>query len=175
MSNVIDTDNLILVGDLKKGRPTLGNQMRVSVYRLLVFSMKAVMKDDLGKEKADYLFYKAGLLAGKTIFRGILKDERKDFNLIDEIKDLLLRCQIGLFEVKHYDEASRTFTFVVNEDLDCSGLPIDGEAKCSFDEGLISGILADYFGEEFVTTEIGCWATGEKSCIFRSSPAAAKK
>lgn len=170
MSERIDLDKLDFVGDLKKGRPTLGNLMRVSVYRLLVYSMKAVMTEELGKGKTDKLFYTAGQLAGTTIFRGILKEEKKDFNLFDEIKDLLEKCKIGLFEVKQYDEHTKTFLFVVNEDLDCSGLPIDGETKCAFDEGLISGILSSYFNTEFETKEIGCWATGEKSCIFRSSP-----
>ena len=172
MSEKIDLDKLNFVGDLRKGRPTLGNMMRVSVYRLLVYSMKAVMTEDLGKEKTDELFYTAGKLAGRTIFGGILKDERKDFDLLEEIKDLLLRTRIGLFEVKQYDESTKTFLFVVNEDLDCSGMPIDGETKCAFDEGLISGILSDYYGIEFETKEIGCWATGEKSCIFRSAPVA---
>ncbi|MFC1614867.1 V4R domain-containing protein [Gemmatimonadota bacterium] len=47
---------------------------------------------------------------------------------------------------------------------------MDGETKCAFDEGLISGILTDYFKLEFETKEVGCWATGEKRCIFRSAP-----
>lgn len=144
-----DMDRMDFVGDLKKGRPTLGNLMRVSVYRLLVYSMKAVLTKEMGKQKADELFYSAGKLAGQTIFRGILKDESKGFDLLEEIKDLLLKCKIGIFEVKQYDEATKTFMFVVNEDLDCSGLPVDGETKCAFDEGLISGILSDYFGGDF--------------------------
>jgi uncharacterized protein len=170
MSYHANFDKLDFVGDLKKGRPTLGNLMRVSVYRLLVYSMKAVMAEDLGKQKTNELFYSAGMLAGQIIFRGILKDERKDFNLFEEIKDLLFKCGIGIFEVKQYDEQTKTFLFVVKEDVDCSGMPIDGETKCAFDEGLISGILTDYFKLEFETKEVGCWATGEKSCIFRSAP-----
>ena len=172
MSNHVDTDRLDFVGDLKKGRPTLGNLMRVSVYRLLLYSMKAVMIEELGKQKTDELFYAAGKNAGQIIFRGILKDESKDFDLIETIRDMLFKCRIGIFEVKQYDEATKTFTFVVKEDLDCSGMPIDGETKCSFDEGLLSGILSDYFKVEYETKEIGCWATGEKSCIFRSAPVA---
>ena len=102
MSERIEMDSLDFVGDLKKGRPTLGNLMRVSVYRLLVYSMKAVLTKELGKERADKLFYSAGMLAGQTIFRGILKEEKKDFNLFDEIKDLMEKCKIGLFEVKQF-------------------------------------------------------------------------
>jgi uncharacterized protein len=170
MSAHADVDRLDFVGDLKKGRPTLGNLMRVSVYRLLLYSMKAVMTEELGKEKTDELFYAAGKSAGQIIFRGILKDDSKEFDLIETIRDMLLKCRIGIFEVKQHDEDTNTFLFVVKEDLDCSGLPIDGETKCTFDEGLISGILSDYFQVEFETREIGCWATGEKSCIFRSAP-----
>ena len=171
MNGQTGLDKLDFVGDLKKGRPTLGNMMRVSVYRLLLYSMKAVMTQELGKQKTNELFYNAGKLAGELIFRGILKEGLTGPALFAEIKDMMLQCKIGIFDVKQCDEQTKTFLFVVNEDLDCSGLPIDGETKCSFDEGLISGIMASFYGVEFETKEIGCWATGEKSCIFRCRPA----
>ena len=58
------------------------------------------------------------------------------------------------------------FTLVVEEDLDCSGLPILDEEICTFDEGFISAIFSSYMGKEFVAKEVDCWCTGDRVCRF---------
>ena len=54
-----------LLGDIKVGRPNLGNTTRVEVYRLLQFAFRDVIEQHVGTEDTDRIFYEAGALAGK--------------------------------------------------------------------------------------------------------------
>ena len=59
------------LGDIRKGRENLGEEMSVLVYRLLEFTMLDVLVKELGEEKAHELFRKAGFLAGRELAVGI--------------------------------------------------------------------------------------------------------
>ena len=58
------------------------------------------------------------------------------------------------------------FTLTVEEDLDCSGLPLTDEVVCQYDEGFIAGIMETYTGQPFHVKEIDCWASGDRVCRF---------
>jgi predicted hydrocarbon binding protein len=44
------------------------------------------------------------------------------------------------------------------------------EAICTFDEGLIAGILERQLGVPFHVKEIDCWGTGDRVCRFKARP-----
>ena len=54
------------LGNIKKGREHLGEEMPVLVYRLLEYSMNDVLFKNFGIEKTDEIFRQAGYLAGKV-------------------------------------------------------------------------------------------------------------
>jgi predicted hydrocarbon binding protein len=54
----------------------------------------------------------------------------------------------------------------VSEDLDCSGLPLQENTVCVYDEGFLAGILYDFTGKHFDVKEVDCWATGDRTCRF---------
>jgi predicted hydrocarbon binding protein len=54
----------------------------------------------------------------------------------------------------------------VDEDLDCSGLPELSYEICTYDEGLIAGVLESFAGVPFNVKEIDCWCTGDRTCRF---------
>jgi hypothetical protein len=164
----INLDSLRLLGDLQIGRPNLGNIMSVSVYRLTIYSIKSVLEIKCGKEIANEIIYDAGRLAGKTIYDNLMKNITSTQTLVDVLKNIFLKAKIGMLSVEKADDKKGIFVFNLSEDLDCSGLPEDGETKCSFDEGLISGVLMGHFKKEFQTKEIRCWGNGEKYCSFKS-------
>lgn len=83
---------------------------------------------------------------------------------------MLMKFKMSKFSVQKLDRKNKQFAFGIKEDLDCSGLPPDGETKCDFDEGMISGLLSGFYGGEFFTRETGCWGTGDRSCFFKSVP-----
>jgi len=60
------------------------------------------------------------------------------------------------------------FILTVDEDLDCSGLPLMDEVVCTYDEGFIAGIFESYTGKRFEVKEIDCWCTGERTCRFEA-------
>ncbi|MFC1614168.1 V4R domain-containing protein [Gemmatimonadota bacterium] len=86
------------------------------------------------------------------------------------MRNFFLRLGIAKFKLQKKDENGH-FIFSLKEDLDCSGLPTDGETKCDFDAGMITGLLSSYYKRDFFTKETGCWGTGNKSCVFKSIPA----
>ena len=170
MASELDLDKLKFLGDLQAGRPTLGTSMSVPFYRLNFYSLKAVLEAKYGKKEADEVIYATGKLAGKTLFQNLLKDMTELAKFINKISEIFLKNKIGRFAVKDMDLKNKIFSFYITEDIDCSGLPTNGETRCIFDAGLISGLLSAYYKTGFATKEIGCWGTGEKFCLFKSTP-----
>ncbi|MCE5270011.1 hypothetical protein LLH00_01850 [bacterium] len=168
MATNLDVRKIDGVGDLAKGRPTLGDMMSIAIYRMVIDSIKTAMIKECGVEKTAEIIYRAGEHAGKGMYAGFLRNVKSEEELFEKIRDLFLVFKIGYFEVVSKDDESREFMFDISEDLDCSGLPEDGSTKCIFDEGLISGILFSFYGRHYITHEISCWGTGEESCVFKS-------
>jgi predicted hydrocarbon binding protein len=63
-----------------------------------------------------------------------------------------------------------TFVITVEEDLDCSGLPVSGEVVCNYDEGFLAGIAEAYNQKTFLVREVDCWASGDRVCRFEGKP-----
>jgi predicted hydrocarbon binding protein len=155
------------LGDIEEGRPNLGNLMNVAVYRLMQYTLRDVLNRHLSVEKATELFREAGKLSG-TEFCVNLLDRSLPFNgFIAELQEKLLSLKIGVLRVEKTDFEKMEFVLTVDEDLDCSGLPLADETVCEYDEGFIAGVLEAYTGREFDVREIDCWASGERTCRFR--------
>ncbi len=155
-----------MIGDIEDGRPTLGNNMSVAVYRLMQFTVRDVLIRDYGLQVADRVFYLAGKKSGQEFFRANLA-ECKSFNeLMAKIEELFLMLKIGIFRVESANMERNEFVFTVAEDLDCSGLPNNNETICTYDEGLLAGILLGFTGKEFTVREIDCWCSGDRICRF---------
>lgn len=158
------------LGNLEEGRPHLGGETSVVVYRLMQFTFKDVFSKELGKEKTCELFVKAGLLAGREFCRNVLNPALPFDEFIAYLKAKLIVLKIGVLQVEQADMEELHFMLTVSEDLDCSGLPVFGEAVCDYDEGFIAGILKEYTGKDFTAREIDCWATGDRTCRFDVKP-----
>lgn len=154
------------LGDVHLGRPNLGNVTSVYAYRLMQYTMRSVLVDTFGAEKAATLFYDAGKLAGKAFCDNLL-DKTLPFNeFVAQLQSKLLELKVGSLRVEKSDVEKMAFVFVVFEDLDCSGLPITDETVCDYDEGFLSGLLESYTGKGFLVKEIDCWSKGDRVCRF---------
>jgi len=161
-----------MIGNIPEGRPNLGSTMDVAVYRLMQFTLRDVIIQEFDTETADRIFYKAGKLAGKELFKNLIT-QKTDFGaFIKELQDILATSKIGILRVEKSDFAKMEFTLTVAEDLDCSGLPVCDENICTYDEGFISGLLLEFSGKEFDVKEVDCWCSGERVCRFEVKPAA---
>ncbi len=78
------------------------------------------------------------------------------------LRDVLIKE----FNVDKADIEKMEFILTVEEDLDCSGLPVSQETICEYDEGFFAGILAAYTGKEFYVKETDCWTSGGTVCRY---------
>ncbi len=155
-----------LLGDLSLGRPNLGPSMRVEVYRLMQFTLRAVLEEAMGTEATDDLFRKAGRLAGEQFFRHVIRDAPDLPGFIKVLQETLPAQGIGVLRVEEEKLAAGRMVLTVSEDLDCSGLPEQGDQVCIYDEGFLEGLLEAFTGQRFQVREIDCWCTGDRTCRF---------
>ena len=157
------------LGDIETGRPHLGQQVPVIVYRLLQYTMRDVLITEFDAAQCRELFIKAGELAGEQFARNALELDQSLGDFVAQLQRVLKDLKIGLLRVEKSDPESLEFVFTVAEDLDCSGLPASGETICHYDEGFIAGLLKTYTGKPFRAVEVDCWASGERVCRFEAN------
>lgn len=156
------------IGDIDFGRPSLGENTSVAVYRLMQYSIKNVLNAKFGAQEANKIIFEAGKTAGYAVFENILSEyenlELDQFMI--QLEKLLIALKIGILKIEQANMHNFTFTLVVEEDVDCSGLPNIGETICNFDEGVISAIFSAYFKKDFAAKETDCWCNGDRVCRF---------
>jgi hypothetical protein len=161
-----------MIGNIAEGRPNLGATMDVTVYRLMQFTLRDVIIQEFDTATADRLYFKAGELAGRELYKNAIT-QKTDFGaFIKELQELLSALKIGILRIEKSDMEKLEFTLTVAEDLDCSGLPICDEEICTYDEGFIGGLLESFTGKKFDVKEIDCWCSGDRVCRFDVKPAA---
>jgi predicted hydrocarbon binding protein len=158
------------LGDIKVGRPNLGDQVPVAVYRILEYSMFDVLVHKLGLEQAQELFREAGHKAGLEFARHALNLQADVDSFLAELAEKMLLLKMGVVRVEKLNRDQETFVITVEEDLDCSGLPVSGEVVCNYDEGFLAGIAEAYNQKTFLVREIDCWASGDRVCRFEGKP-----
>lgn len=155
-----------LIGDIANGRPNLGNQTRLEVYRLMQFTFRDVIEQSVGAEKTDQIFYAAGELAGKAFYANILTPTKDLNEFVAQLQGVLRDLGIGILRVEKADMEKGELLLTVSEDLDCSGLPERDFTICTYDEGFIAALLECFSGVKFKVKEIDCWCTGDRTCRF---------
>jgi uncharacterized protein len=159
-----------MLGDLKEGRPNLGPMTHVTVYRLMQFTLRDILIREFGVEKADKAFFDAGKKAGQEYYRNVLT-AKKDLNeFLADIQRTMKELNIGIFRVESADLELGSFVVTVEEDLDCSGIPVCSEQICTYDEGFIAGLLLAYSGKDYHVKEVDCWGSGARVCRFTVIP-----
>lgn len=155
-----------LIGDIKAGRPNLGQNTRLEVYRLMQFTLRHAIEEEFGTKAAERVFYNAGKMAGAQFFKMIIKDAPDLTTFVKKCQAALQELGVGILRFEKSDAATLSFIMTVSEDLDCSGLPDIGYAVCTYDEGFIAGLLEAFTGKPFKVVEVDCWCTGDRTCRF---------
>jgi predicted hydrocarbon binding protein len=155
-----------ILGDIRQGRPSLGPTTRLEVYRLMQYTFRDVLEEEFGTGKADEIFYKAGLLAGKEFYKNAMGTPADLNEFVKTLQHLLIEMSIGILRIEKADPEKGSFIMTVSEDLDCSGLPETGFGVCTYDEGFIAGLMESFTGMPFEVKEIDCWCTGDRTCRF---------
>jgi predicted hydrocarbon binding protein len=169
-----DMDNNLFswtdLGDIVGGRPNLGLFTRVEVYRLMQHTMRAVLSDEFGDAETRRLLARAGTISGEEFCKVKLDTTLPMNAFIARLHDVLKDMSIGVLRVEEVDLEKTSLVVTVSEDLDCSGLPVNGFTVCDYDEGFLAGIFKVYTGKEFEVKEIDCWSTGDRTCRFVIHP-----
>ena len=160
-----------MIGNIGEGRPNLGSTMDVAVYRLMQFTLRDIIIQELDVETAERIYYKAGELAGRELFKAMITNKTDFGAFVKEVQDLLAKLKIGILRVEDADFDKMEFVLTVAEDLDCSGLPVCEETICTYDEGFIGGLLLEFSGKKFDVKEVDCWCSGDRVCRFDVKPA----
>ena len=159
-----------MLGNVAEGRPNLGASMDVAVYRLMQFTLRDVLIQKFDAATAERIYYEAGELAGRELYKNLIK-QKSDFGaFMKELQELLTTLKIGILRVEKSNLERMEFTLTVAEDLDCSGLPVCNETVCTYDEGFISGLLSAFSGKQFDVKEVDCWCSGDRVCRFEVKP-----
>lgn len=157
------------LGVLEEGRGSLGPEMPVAVYRLMQYTIMDELNELFSKDEAEVILRNAGYRAGEALAENLL-DLNLDFDdFTEQLRKTLKHLKVGILMIEKMDLDSMKFTLTVDEDLDCSGLPVYGETVCFYDEGFIAAIFTLYTGKPMTATEIDCWATGARTCRFQVS------
>ena len=155
-----------LLGNIEEGRPNLGNQTRLEVYRLMQFCFRDVMEQKLGTEETDRIFYDSGYLAGSQFYTNVIGQPADMDDFVKKLQAALKDLGIGILRVEEADLPAGRLVLTVSEDLDCSGLPELNYEICTYDEGFIAALLESFSGTRFSVKEIDCWCTGDRTCRF---------
>lgn len=155
-----------LLGDLQRGRPILGPQMRVEVYRLMQFSLRDVLERHYGDGVTDALFYEAGYQSGRHYYEQMIGPVSNFQEFVKRAGQSLRDLGIGILAVEEAAPAGERFVVTLSEDLDCSGLPLLDDRICTYDEGFIAALLESFSNNSYVVREVDCWASGARTCRF---------
>ncbi len=159
-----------MIGDVKLGRPNLGELVPVDVYRLMQFTLRDELICKFGVQCADEVFFNAGKKAGIEFVKNIVRKRDSLNEFIESMQATLRDLKIGILRVEKVNMDSLELTLTVAEDLDCSGMPMIDEEICVYDEGFIAGMLLEQTGIHFSVNEIDCWCSGDRVCRFDIKP-----
>lgn len=154
------------IGDITKGRPTLGAETSVAAYRMFQYSLRNVLEKSYGKDAIKHILTEAGRLSGIEFCKHLLDIHLPSDDFFNLLKEKMRDLGMGILQVVHADFENMIFILTISEDLDCSGTVVTGEAVCNYDEGFITGILQMYTGKQFMVRETDCWSTGSWTCRF---------
>lgn len=150
------------------GRENLGEEIPVSVHRLLEYSLREELTEQFGKEKQVHVFRNAGFRAGQYFANEYLDLSLPLSEFSSHLQIQLEEFKIGVLRFEKIEEDTGVIILTVAEDAGCSGLPIMGETVCNYEEGFLAGILTAYTGKPYTAIETDCWATGDRVCRFKA-------
>lgn len=155
------------LGDVVSGRPNLGLYASVQIYRLLQYSMRVAMEDEWDEETAQRLLKKSGKIAGIAFAQEFIDKKLPLNRFLAQLQLKFEELGIGILKIEKSNKNASQLIVTISEDLDCSGLPVNGITVCDFDEGFMEGIFEYYTDKTFSVVEIDCWSTGDRTCRFK--------
>ena len=137
----------------KVDRPNLGETIDVRLFRALsLFSLRDVVGEDASKTLA--------YVGGKALGR------RTRFKEFEEFIQWMEKKGIASTKSFTFDSEKGIGNLILLETLSSAGLPNLGKPTCSFETGLISGVIERLKDRRCLVREIRCYGKGDNECAF---------
>lgn len=159
-----------LIGNVYDGRPNLGKEAGVEMYRLMQYTLRDILAQKFGVEETDEIFFKAGYLAGCEFYGRYIEPVSCLDEFVSKSQKVLREKKIGILRIEEIGAHLEKVILAVDEDLDCSGLPELDYEICIYDEGFISALFECFTKQPWSAKEIDCWCTGARTCRFIVTP-----
>ena len=158
--------NWDLLGDIEEGRANLGNSVDLDMYRLMQFTLRDVLEENVGSEVVDKIFFDAGHKAGVEFYKHHIHPALSVEEFVKKTQRVLKDKKVGILRIEEALVNEGKIVLTVDEDLDCSGLPELDYETCVYDEGFLSALVESFTNQKWVAKEIDCWCTGARTCRF---------
>jgi predicted hydrocarbon binding protein len=148
--------NWDIIGDLQEGRPNLGDQVSLILYRVMQYTFYDVAAKQFGNEETDQLFYESGRIAGRFFFENFLK-AYKDLPIdgfLEKIRAVLDENNIRYLRIDAVDVDAGEFAISVATGIEGAAFDPIKLAGCDYDTGFVEGILFKYAGKEFTAKTV---------------------
>ena len=143
--------NWDIIGDLQEGRPNLGDQVNLLLYRVMQYTFHDVIVKKFGVEGCDRLFYEAGVIGGRFFFEHFLK-EHKGLPLdgfLEKVRAVLDDKGIRFLRIDSVNADAGECAISVATGFGGGELEAIRLKSCDYDTGFAEGILAKYAGKDF--------------------------
>ena len=90
------------LGNIKEGRPDLGDHLPVEVYRQLEFSLIEVLTKRYGAETSNAIFKEAGAIAGIEFTKKHLNTNASFKDFMTDLYKILYKLRIGILHSSIY-------------------------------------------------------------------------
>ena len=148
--------NWDIIGDLQEGRPNLGDEVNLILYRVMHYTFHDVIVKRFGQEESNKLFYEAGNIAGRFFFESFLK-KHKDLppdDFFTKIRTVFDESGPRFLRIDSLDAEAGTCAISVAagmKETDFDSIKLD---RCDYDTGFAEGLLSEYTGKEIKATTV---------------------
>ena len=155
--------NWDIIGDLQEGRPNLGDQVNLLLYRLMQFTFHEVSAKKFGDMESDQLFREAGSIAGKFFFEHFLEDHKAlpMDGFLEKFRSIIDEFGIRFLRIDSMDIDKGEFALSVATGIDGAGLELVKIDDYHYDAGFVEGVLFQYTGKNFTVATVNINAVQE--------------
>lgn len=154
------------LGDLQKGRASLGKQMPLVVYRLLRSVVRRGLSELYGEGEMRETLWESGMIAGRALARETLDLHLSPDAFMENLLQEMARCNLGDFQLEWQDTTGKSMLFVSENRLIVDTKEDPSMRVCQYESGLLAGIFYEYTGKEYLVRELSCRCTGASHCRF---------
>ena len=91
------------IGNIETGRPNLGQNTSVAVYRLMQYSLRAALLKEFGEVQTIEIFREAGKYSGIEFCKNVLNIDLNLNEFFAELHQKLIDFSIGILKIEKAD------------------------------------------------------------------------